>query len=161
MIDHLSDTLARSWRIPLSSLSVVNATELSQLLERLRITVPSAIMEGERTLSERDQILADAQREAERIIQDARQRANELLSDQAIVIAAHDEAHRIIEEGRATAHRRAEEADRYATQVLEELAQKLQSITKQVDNGVQVMRNNRLAAPPPEGAASMVTEPEP
>lgn len=161
MIDHLSDTLARSWRIPLSSLSVVNTTELSQLLERLRITVPSAIMEGERTLSERDQILADAQREAERIIQDARQRANELLSDQAIVIAAHDEAHRIIEEGRAAAHRRAEEADRYATQVLEDLAQKLQSISKQVDNGVEVMRNNRLAAPPAKGAASMATEPEP
>ena len=160
MIDHLSDTLARSWRIPLSSLSVVNATELSQLLERLRITVPSAIMEGERTLSERDQILADAQREAEQIIQDARQRAHELLSDQAIVIAAHDEAHRIIEEGRAAAHRRAEEADRYATQVLEDLAQKLQSISKQVENGVQVMRNNRLAPPPPEGADPLATEPE-
>lgn len=160
MIDHLSDTLARSWRIPLSSLSVVNATELSQLLERLRITVPSAIMEGERTLSERDQILADAQREAEQIIQDARQRAHELLSDQAIVIAAHDEAHRIIEEGRAAAHRRAEEADRYATQVLEDLAQKLQSISKQVENGVQVMRNNRLAPPPSEGADPLATEPK-
>jgi vacuolar-type H+-ATPase subunit H len=139
--------LQRSWRVPLTSLSVINADEFAHLLERMRINVPSAIMESERTLSERDLILNEARAEAERILQEARQRAHELVTDQAIVIAAQQEAERIIEDGRLTARRRAEEADHYAMQVLEELATKLQTITRQVDNGVEVMRSNRLAPP--------------
>lgn len=143
LIDQLADCLNRGWRIPLLPWSVVNAGEATHLLERMRINVPSAIRESERTLSDRDSILQDARSEAERILQAARQRAAELLNEQAIVQAAQYEAERIVEEGRAMARQRAEEADQYAMQVLEDLAQKLQSVTKQIDNGVQVMRNNR------------------
>jgi vacuolar-type H+-ATPase subunit H len=125
-------------------LRVVDANEFSQLIERMRINVPSSIMESERTLAERDRILADAHAEYERIIQQARQKAMETLRDDAIVIAAHQEAERIIEDSRIAAQHRAEEADRYAVQVLEDLAQKLQVITKQVDNGVQLMRTGRF-----------------
>jgi len=110
----------------------------------MRINVPSSIMESERTLAERDRILADAHAEYERIIQQARQKALEALRDDAIVIAAHQEAARIVEDSRIAAQHRAEEADRYAVQVLEDLAQKLQVITKQVDNGVQLMRTGRF-----------------
>jgi vacuolar-type H+-ATPase subunit H len=143
LIDQLTDALQRSWRIPLTSLSVVNADEFAHLLERMRINVPSAIMESERTLAERDLIVSEARSEADRILQDARQRVQEMLSDQAIVIAARQEAERLVEEGRLTARRRAEEADQYAMQVLEDLATKLQTVTRQVDNGVEIMRHNR------------------
>src|SRR5262245_16057049 len=100
---------------------MVDGNQFGHMLERMRISVPSAIMESERTLDERDLIIAEARTEAERIVQEARQRVAELVSDQAIVIAAHNEAERILEEGRYAARRRAEEADQYAMQVLEEL----------------------------------------
>lgn len=108
--------------------------------------MPSSIMESERTLAQRDQILAEAQAEAERMIQQAKQRAMEIISQEAVMQTARNEAERILEESRAAAHRRAAEADRYAIQVLEDLAQKLQVTTKQVDNGIQLMKNNRLAS---------------
>jgi vacuolar-type H+-ATPase subunit H len=146
LLDQLNDALNRSVRIPFSSLCVVDANHFGHLLERMRINVPSAIMESERTLAERDLIIAEAQSEAERILQDAHARVAELLNDQSIVVAAREEAERILASGRAAARRRADEADQYAMQVLEELATKLQSITTQVDNGVQIMRNNRQAA---------------
>lgn len=116
------------------------------MLERMRINVPSTIIESERTLAERDMIIAEARAEAQRIIEDARQRAVELLSDESIVVAARQEAERIVADGRAAAERRTAEADRYAMQVLEDLARKLNAITKQVDNGVEIMRSNLVAA---------------
>ncbi len=140
------DSLNRGVHIPLTSYIVIDANEFMQLLERMRINVPSSIMEGERTLAERDRILDSALREAEQLVQQARQRANELLSDQAIVLAARQEAERLIEDARSVAQRRAEEADQYAVKVLEDLAQKLQTINRQVDNGVQMMKHNRLPA---------------
>lgn len=124
---------------------MVDANELAQLIERMRISVPSSIMESERTLAERDHILDEAHVEAERIIQQAKQRALEIVHQDQIVMTARDEAERILEESRRLAQRRAEEADRYAVDVLGDLAEKLQVITKQVDNGIQVMKSNRLA----------------
>lgn len=104
-------------------------------------------MESERTLAERDHILAEAHAEAERIIQQAKQRAREIVSHEAIMMTAQDEVNRLLEDGRLAVHRRIEEADRYAVQVLEDLAERLQVISKQVDNGIQVMKNNRLTMP--------------
>ncbi|MEZ4862644.1 MAG: hypothetical protein R3C14_15120 [Caldilineaceae bacterium] len=142
----MAEALHQGRAIPLSSLRVVDANYFAQLIERMRISVPSSIMESERTLAERDHILADAQSEADRIIQQARQQAMEIVSRDTVMITARDEAERILQESRMAARRRAEEADRYAIQVLEDLAQKLQVITKQVDNGVQVMKAKRLAS---------------
>jgi len=146
LIDHLADALDRGRAIPLTALRVVDANEFAHLIERMRISVPSSIMESERTLAERDHILAEAHAEAERIIQQARQRAMEIVHQDQIVVTARDEAERIMQESRRAANRRAEEADRYAVSVLEDLAQKLQVITKQVDNGIGVMKAKSLAA---------------
>ncbi len=145
MIDQLADKLNNSPKVPLSSQRIVDANEIGQLLERLRISVPSSIMESERTLAERDRILADADAEAKRIIGQAKQRASEMLSSDALVVMARKEADRVLEDGRNAARQRAEEADAYAMQVLDDLAAKLAIITKQVDNGLQMMRNKRLS----------------
>lgn len=138
--------------IPLSSLRVIDANEFAQLIERMRISVPSSIMESERTLAERDHILAEARAEAERIMQQAKQRAMEIVHQDQIVATARNEAERILQESRQAAQRRAQEADRYAIDVLGDLAQKLQVITKQVDNGIQMMKAKSLAGQDDEEA---------
>lgn len=136
--------LQRGRAVPLSSLRMIDANEFAQLIERMRISVPSSIMESERTLAERDHILAEARTEAERIIQQAKQRAMEIVHQDQIVATARDEAERILQESRLAAQRRSQEADRYAVDVLTDLAQKLQVMTKQVDNGIQMMKAKSL-----------------
>jgi hypothetical protein len=160
IIDQLADKLNSSPKVPLSSQRLVDANEFAQLLERLRISVPSSIMESERTLAERDRILADADAEAKRMVAQAKQRAAEMVGSEALVVLARKEAERVLEEGRLAARRRTEEADAYAVQVLEDLAAKLAVIAKQVDNGLQIMRTRHSAdryapaAPPvPTGRA--------
>ena len=146
--------------MPLSSSRIVDANEIGQLLERLRISVPSSIMESERTLQERERILSEAEAEAKRIIHQARQKANEMLQADPLVNMARREAERIVEEGRADARQRADSADEYAAQVLEDLAERLVALGKQVDNGLQVMRGRRTdqAAAQVAGQGSAVAQ---
>lgn len=139
MIDQLTETLNRGSRIPLTSYRVVDADELAQLLERLRISVPSSIRDSERTLAERDRILADARTEAAHTVAEAKQQAMEIVSQQALVVTARQEADRIVAEGKRLARQRSEEADRYAVEVLRDLSQRLQGIMQQVNNGIDVM----------------------
>lgn len=121
----------------------MRAREIEQLLERMRITVPSSIRESERTLAERDRIMNEARAEADRIIQQARQQAMDMLSEKSMIATAQAEADRIIGEGKEIARRRTEEADTYAIQVLNELSQRLQTILQQVANGVELMQGGQ------------------
>ncbi len=129
----------------------MRARDIEQLLERMRITVPSSIRESERTLAERDRIINDARAEADLIIQQARQQAMEMLSEKSLIATAQAEAERIIGEGKEIARRRTEEADTYAVQVLNDLAQRLQTVLQQVSNGIELMQEGqRLPIEHPE-----------
>jgi hypothetical protein len=143
--------LSQGWQVPFSPYRMVRAREIEQLVERMRINVPSSIRESERTLGERDRIMAEARAEAERIIQQAKQQAMEMLSERSLVATAQSEAERIIAESRELARRRTEEADFYAVQVLQDLAHRLQTMMQQVNNGIQLMQDQRAQAaePPP------------
>lgn len=132
--------------MPLSNNRIVDAGEIGQLLERLRISVPSSIMESERTLAERERILGEAEAEGKRIVERAKQRAAELLSQDSLVNMARRESERMLEEARTTAMQRMDEADSYATDVLEDLGGRVSAIARQVDNGLQMMRGRRQEA---------------
>ena len=142
IIDQLDALLENSRRVPMSSMRMVEYSQFKKMLELLRVNVPSSIMESERTLQERDRILAAGEAEAARVVEQARRRASDLLSNDALTVAARQEADRIVENAHELARQRRDEADRYATRVLEELAEKLGVITKQVDNGLDLLRQN-------------------
>lgn len=143
--------MENSRRVPMSSMRMVDYAQFKQALERLRVNVPSSIMESERTLQERDRIIEAAEAEAERTMEQARRRANDMLGDDALVAAARQEAERVIANAQELAKSRRDEADRYAARVLEELAEKLRIVTKQVDNGLDLLRQNlELGGKPPK-----------
>jgi len=128
--------------VPMSPLRMVDSNAARQVIERLRVNVPSSIIESERMLQERDRILEAAEAEAARMVEQAKRRAQEILSSDALVSAARQEAERIIIDSQRSAQQRRDEADRYAARVLEELAEKLGIISKQVDNGLDLLRQN-------------------
>ena len=134
--------MEQSRRLPLSSLRMVDYNTAKDAIERLRVNVPSSIIESERMLQERDRILESAEAEAVHIVEQAKRRAQEILNNDALVSAARQEAERIIVDSQRAAQHRRDEADRYAARVLEELAEKLRIITKQVDNGLDLLRQN-------------------
>ena len=134
--------LAQGRPVPLSSQRIINADEFGQALERLRINVPSSIRESERMLAERDAILAEAQAQAQGILDQAGQQAREMLTDNALVVAAQREAERILDESRTVGQQRIDEADHYAGSVLQDLAARLDAISQQVDNGVRMLQNS-------------------
>jgi len=142
IIDQLDALVENSRRLPMSSLRMIDYGATKQAIERLRVNVPSSIMESERMLQERDRILEAAEAEATRMIEQARRHANEILSNDALIAAARQEAERIVIDGQHTAQVRRDEADRYAARVLQELAEKLHIISKQVDNGLELLRQN-------------------
>ena len=142
IIDQLDALVENSRRVPMLSLRMIDYGATKQAIERLRVNVPSSIMESERMLQERDRILEAAEAEATHMLEHARRHANEMLSNDSLVASARQEAERIVMDAQHTAQVRRDEADRYAARVLDELAEKLRIISKQVDNGLELLRQN-------------------
>lgn len=152
-IDQLNEMLEQAQPVPLSSLRMVNAAEFAQRLEQMRLDVPGAIRESERVLAEREQILAQARSEAERLVVEAQEQARQMLQNDPMIGAAQREAERIVNEGRRQAAARTAEADAYALQVLQHLSATLRNAHQQVDNGARVL--SEAGATPPDSSPPM------
>ena len=100
--------------MPLAPSLIVNSEECLRLIDQMRISIPSAIKESERMITERDRIISDAQARAEQIIAHAEQQAIQIVSEDAITERAREEAERIIAHGHAEAIRLVDEAEVYA-----------------------------------------------
>ena len=125
--------------MPFSPSLIVNSEECLRLIDQMRISIPSAIKESERMITERDRILSDAQARAEQIVAHAEQQAIQIVSEDAITDRAREEAERIIAHGHAEAIRLVDEAEVYALDVLYRLRDKLNNSLHQAENGIQAI----------------------
>ena len=143
--------------MPLAPSLIVNSEECLRLIDQMRISIPSAIKESERMITERDRIISDAQARAEQIIAHAEQQAIQIVSEDAITERAREEAERIIAHGHAEAIRLVDEAEVYALDVLYRLRDKLNNSLHQAENGIQAIEASQA---PQEQPALEETEGE-
>ncbi len=79
-----------------SSNIVVNRDELDALLDELEANTPIEIKNYQRVISNKEEILADAQKKADLIVQKAQIKTNELLSEHQIMQQAYAQANEIV-----------------------------------------------------------------
>lgn len=112
-------------RFPLTSRAVVDEQEFLELIDQLRTTVPQEIKQAKRVSQEVDRVLYQAQVEADKLINEARDRASMLLQDQEIVKNAQIRAAAINAEAEHVAAETRRGADEYALQLLNALDEEM------------------------------------
>jgi hypothetical protein len=83
LIDKLDDLVHNAKPVPLTDQVRVDKEEIYDILDQMRATIPEEIKQARWIVKERQEMLAEAKREAERIIKEARERQTQLISDQA------------------------------------------------------------------------------
>jgi len=149
LIDQLEDQLNDGWRIPLTSSLAVNEAECLRIIDQLRAWLPEEVKQAREIKQERDRIIGEAEKEAERILAEAHSRGL-VVSDrpagslgvvsggQAALAAAEREA-RALREG----------AELYARDSLERLRQQLESLLRQVLAGIAHLDSKSGRSGPP------------
>jgi vacuolar-type H+-ATPase subunit H len=142
-IDQLEEELDRGWKLPLTSMVMVNKQRLWDIIDNMRIYIPEEVQKARRLSQERERILAQAEEEAGRIVDLARKRAEEMASSHELAQSARAEAVEIISQARREAQQFQAEADSYALEVMIQLGKQLESVLQTVQNGVQVLSSQR------------------
>ncbi|MFE9058462.1 cell division initiation protein [Streptomyces mutabilis] len=112
-LDEITAMVSGARAMPMSASCVVNRAELLSMLEELRAELPGSLAQAQELIGDREQIVAQARQEAERIIESAHAERGSLIADTEVARRSQAEADRILAEARQEAEEVRAEADDY------------------------------------------------
>ena len=99
--------------VPLSASCVVHRGEMLEILEGARDFLPSDLADAQAIIPDRDRIIEDGRSSSESMIASAREDVARMVEQTSIVQAARDEAQRILHEAREIAEEERREVEAY------------------------------------------------
>ena len=135
LIDKLDDLVHNAKKVPLTDEVRVDREQIYDILDQMRATIPEEIKQARWIVKERQEMLAEAKREAERIVKDAVRKQEELVSDQEVTRAAERAAEEIVEDARAREREIRLGAEDYADEILNTLEVNLSKFIAAVRRG--------------------------
>ena len=149
LVDRLEDLVDEGRHMPFSKFTMIDEERALELIDQMRISIPEEIEKASRVLSQRDRILAQANEEAARLIQAAREQGVQLMDREATVQAAQSRAANIIEQAKQEAEEVVSGADKYVAETLARLEQQLAKALHVVRNGINEVNTSGAVQPMP------------
>lgn len=117
-LQQLEELVAEAKSMPLSTSVLVNREEVLELIQEMRATMPEEIKQARWVVKDREQLLTKARKDSEGIVQQALEEQKRLVAQEEVVRASTREAERILEEARDQSRQMRLEAEDYIDQKL-------------------------------------------
>jgi len=147
LVDRLEDLIDEGRHIPLSKYTMIDEERALEIIDQMRISIPEEIEKSNRIIQQRDRMMAQANEEAARMVDLARERGDTLTSRESIAQAAQSRAANIIELARQEAEGMEVDADNYVMDVLGELESHLIRTLTVVRNGINSVNQRQQGHP--------------
>lgn len=156
----LIEEVRNARNVPFSASAMIDRKEFMERLEGIRQNAPEELKEARWLVRDRDELLTRAQKEVDQMLADARGERDRLVARTEIVNAANREADKIIEEAKVRAREIRMEAEDYVDAKLASFEVVLQKTLAAVTKGRESLRGRLdLAAKPEPEMAEDVEEP--
>ena len=120
LVDRLEDLIDEGRHIWLTKLTMVDEERALEIIDQMRISIPEEVDKANRVINQRERIMAQANEEAARVIDIAKEKADALIQRDAITQAAQNRAANIIEQARQSSDVMRGDAETYVIEVLAE-----------------------------------------
>jgi hypothetical protein len=145
LIDRLEEILNESRPFPFTHNVIVDEDRILDLIDQMRVTIPEEVKKAQQLLAQRDRILAQAQEEATRTLNLARDKSDQLVERDAIVQAAYARAEQIEADAISRVEGTRHDADEYVMDTLTRLEMELERSLNQVRNGIRTLQTDKQA----------------
>ena len=143
LVDRLEELISDCRAVPLTRNIIVDEDRILELIDQMRISIPEEVKKAMQITAQRDRTIAQAQEEASRTITLAKQKAEEMITHDAIVEAAQTRAEKIIQQAREDTESIRHESDDYVIESLEALESELARLLTQTRNGIAKLAAER------------------
>ena len=141
LIDRLEELFNESKSIPLTRNVMVDEDRMLDIIDQMRIAIPEEVKKAQQLLGQRDRVLAQAQEEANRTLELARQKSDQMVTKEMVAQEAARRAEQIMAQARMEAENIRADADDYSINSLMQLQDELERISNQVSNGVRLLKD--------------------
>ncbi len=152
LIDRLEELFNEGKAIPFTHTVAVDEDRMLDIIDQMRIAIPEEVKKAQQLLSQRDRIMAQAQEEANRTIELAREKADGLITKDGVVQEAQRRAEQIVGQARADAEATRHDADDYVLETLARLQDEMERTMVQVRNGIRTLEEERMRKVPAPSA---------
>jgi cell division septum initiation protein DivIVA len=147
LVDRLEELFNSGFHIPLTNETVVNEERFLELIDQLRIAIPDEVKKAQQVMTQKERYLAQAQEEAQRTVNIARERVETLVQHDSITSAAESRAEQIVAQARDDAANIRSEADDYVLESLSRLEAEMGRLLLQVRNGITKLNEEKTGQP--------------
>jgi cell division septum initiation protein DivIVA len=140
MIDRLEELLNESRPLPFTHNVIVDEDRMLDLIDQMRVSIPEEVKKAQQLLAQRDRLIAQAQEEANRTVNLARDRSTELVERDQVVQAAYSQAEQIKAQATADGDSIRREADEYVLETLRNLEMEMERTLNQIRNGIRTLQ---------------------
>ena len=149
-LDELAVLIEDAKAMPLSASCLVNRSQVLDLIQEIRHLLPESVQRADELLADREAVVQDGRREADRILDRARTEADRLVSEHEVYLAAVDEANALAEQTAGDTARMRKETDDYIDAKLATFEITLQKTLQTVDRGRERLRSQMYQELAPE-----------
>jgi regulator of protease activity HflC (stomatin/prohibitin superfamily) len=151
LIDRLEELFNDAKAVPFTHNVVVDEDKMLELIDQLRITIPEEVKKAQQVVAQRDRVMAQAQEEANRTLQIARDKADQLVQKDMIAQEGQRRAEQILSQARAEAEAVRADADNYVLDTLLQLQEQIEKLGNQVTNGIRMVQEDQMRKAPASG----------
>ncbi len=144
LIDRLEELFNDAKAVPFTHNVVVDEDKMLELIDQMRIAIPEEVKKAQQLVAQRDRVMAQAQEEANRTLQIARDKADGLVQKDMIAQEAQRRAEQILAQARAEAEGVRADADNYVLDTLIQLQDQIAKLSNQVNNGIRVVQEEQM-----------------
>ncbi len=140
-LDELAVLIEDAKAMPLSASCIVNRAQVLDLIQEIRQLLPESVHRADELLADREAVVQDGRREADRIIERARTEADRMVSEHEVYLAAVDESEALTRHTSQETARMRKETDDYIDAKLATFEITLQKTLQTVDRGRERLRS--------------------
>lgn len=143
-LDQIEDILDASKSVPFSNKISVEKERIYDVMNEIRLNLPTEIRHAQRIIEDHDKIIADARSKAAGILKEAEEEAKILTNEHEIFRRANEQATDIIEESKKSVREMRLNAMDYADEMLEKAESMIKEAMENLDEQFKMV-NNYLA----------------
>jgi len=141
LLDEIEDIVESGSTIPFAGKVLVDKNDILEIIKEIRIKLPDEIKQAEWIKEERQRILAEAQNEADTMLQEVKLHIEELVEQHEITKLAYERAEEITSKAQSNAKEMRIGAREYADGLLKEVEDNLRSIIETLEKNRQELNN--------------------
>ena len=138
LIDSLEDLIQSAMRVPFGKKSMIDVDKVAEIVSDIRISLPTEIKQAQNVVQDKNNIIADAKREAEQIIRKAEQRREELIESSEIMKEARRRSTEIISQ----AQNRSSDLRISTNEFADKMLARIENLLAKDINDIRLLRTN-------------------